>query len=60
MAEKAVAETFAALFALIDLRQIFRDTNPTYQFTNDQREQIKRAIEQVRNSVDIIEGELME
>ena len=59
MAEKAVAETFAALFALIDLRQIFRDTKPTYQFTNEQREQIKRAIEQVRHSVDIIEEELM-
>jgi len=59
MAEKAVAETFAALFALIDLRQIFRDTKPTYQFTNEQREQIKGAIEQVRHSVDIIEEELM-
>ena len=59
MAEKAVAETFAALFALIDLRQIFRDTKPTYQFTNEQREQIKRAIEQVRHSVDIIEEELI-
>ena len=59
MAEKAVGETFAALFALIDLRQIFRDTKPTYQLSNEQKEQIRRIIEQVRHSVDIIEEELM-
>ncbi len=59
MAEKAVGETFAALFALIDLRQIFRDAKPTYQLSNEQKEQIRRIIEQVRHSVDIIEEELM-
>ena len=59
MAERAVGETFAALFALIDLRQVFRDTKPTYRFSNEQREQIRRIIEQVRHSVDIIEEELM-
>jgi len=59
MAERAVGETFAALFALIDLRQIFRETKPTYQLSNEQKEQIRRIIEQVRQSVDIIEEELM-
>jgi len=59
MAERAVGETFAALFALIDLRQIFRDTKPTYRFSSEQKEQIRHIIEQVRHSVDIIEEELM-
>lgn len=35
MAEKAVEETFAALFALTDLRQIFRETKATYKFSNE-------------------------
>ena len=60
MVEKAVEETFVALFALIDLRQMFRDTKPTYQFNSEQRERIKQIIERVRRSVDIIEKELLE
>ncbi|MEM3088089.1 MAG: hypothetical protein QXP20_03135 [Candidatus Bathyarchaeia archaeon] len=59
MVEKAVEETFAALFALIDLRQIFRETKPTYQFNSEQRRQIKEILEQVRRSMDIIEKELI-
>jgi len=59
MTEKAVEETFAALFALIDLRQIFRDTKPTYQFSNEQKKQIGEIIEKVRQSLDVIEKELM-
>ena len=59
MTEKAVEETFAALFALTDLRQIFRDTKPTYQFNSEQREKIKQIIEKVRQSLDVIEEELM-
>jgi len=59
MVEKAVEETFAALFALTDLRQIFRDTKPTYQFNSEQREEIKQIIEKVRQSLDVIEKELM-
>ena len=59
MIEKAVEETFAALFALTDLRQIFRDTKPTYQFNNEQRQKIKQIIEKVRQSLDVIEKELI-
>jgi hypothetical protein len=58
MTEKAVEETFAALFALTDLRQIFRETKPTYRFSNEQRRQIKEIIEKVRQSLDVIEKEL--
>ncbi len=58
MTEKAVEETFAALFALTDLRQIFRDTKPTYRFNSEQKRQIKEIIEKVRQSLDVIEEEL--
>jgi len=59
MAEKAVEETFAALFALTDLRQIFRDTKPTYKLNVEQKEKIRKIIERVKQSIDIIEGELL-
>jgi len=59
MVEKAVEETFAALFALTDLRQIFRDTKPTYEFDAEQKEKIREIVERVKQSIDIIEGELL-
>ncbi len=59
MGEKAVEETFAALFALTDLRHIFRETKPTYQFNNEQNRQIKEIVERVRQSLAIIEKELV-
>ena len=58
MVEKAVTETFTALFALIDLRQIFRETKPAYEFNSEQRERIQAVLKQVRKSLDIIEKEL--
>jgi len=57
--EKAVEETFAALFALVDLRQIFRDTKPNYQFTAEQKRQVREIIEKLRLSLEVIERELM-
>lgn len=59
MTEKAVEETFAALFALTDLRQIFRETKPTYHFSNGQKRQVRKIVERVRQSLDIIEKELI-
>lgn len=59
MTEKAVEETFAALFALTDLRQIFRETKPTYQLNNEQKERIREIVERLRHSLEIIEKELI-
>ncbi len=59
MTEKAVQETFEALFALTDLRQIFRETKPFFQLNSEQREQVKKIIERVRQSLDVIEKELV-
>ena len=59
MTEKAVEETFAALFALTDLRQVFRETKPTYQFSSEQKRRIKQIVERLRQSLAIIEKELI-
>ena len=59
MSEKAVYETFEALFALIDLRQIFRETKPLFNFSEEQREEVRRILERVRKSLEIIEEEAL-
>ena len=59
MTEKSVEVTFKALFALIDLRQIFRETKPMYQLSTEQKEKVKNIIGEVRQSIDIIEKELI-
>jgi hypothetical protein len=59
MSEKAVQETFGALFALIDLRQIFRETKPNYQLNDEQKKKVREIIESVRQSLDVIEKELI-
>ena len=59
MSDEAVQETFEALFALTDLRQIFRDTKPTHQLSDEQLQKVKEIIEKVRHSADVIEKELV-
>ncbi len=57
MTERAVEQTFAALFALTDLRQIFRETKPAYKFDTEQKRRIMQIIENVRQCLEIIERE---
>lgn len=59
MSEKAVQETFGALFALTDLRQIFRETKPTYQLSDEQKKKVREVVERVRQSLGVIEKELI-
>jgi Sep-tRNA:Cys-tRNA synthetase len=59
MKEVAIEDTFRALFALTDLRQIFRDTKPTYEFNEEQKGKIKEILDTVRKSVNIIERVLL-
>ncbi len=58
MSEKAVEKTFEALFALTDLRQIFRETKPLYELTDEQRKQLKEILERVRKNLEEIEKEM--
>ena len=59
MSEKSVQETFEALFALTELRQVFRETKPTHKLTEEQKEKVKKIIEDVRRSLSIIEEDLI-
>ncbi|MFB0501525.1 MAG: hypothetical protein ACETVP_03565 [Candidatus Bathyarchaeia archaeon] len=59
MTEKAVEETFAALFALTDLRQIFRETKPTHKLNNEQQKRVREIVQRLRKSLEIIEKELI-
>jgi hypothetical protein len=58
MSQKSVEETFEALFALTDLRQIFRETKPTYKLNDEQKEKVRKIIEGVRKNLLTIEEEL--
>ena len=58
MSQKSVEETFEALFALTDLRQIFRETKPTYKLNDEQKEKVRKIIESVRKNLLTIEEEL--
>jgi hypothetical protein len=59
MSEKAVQETFEALFALTDLRQIFRETKPDHKLNEEQRKKVEEILKSVRKSLGIIEEELI-
>lgn len=59
MGEKSVQETFEALYALTELRQVFRDTKPTYKLNDAQKEKVKKIIGDVRKSMLIVEEELL-
>jgi hypothetical protein len=58
MSQKSVEETFEALFTLTDLRQIFRETKPTYKLNDEQKEKVRKIIESVRKNLLTIEEEL--
>ena len=58
MSEKSVQETFEALFALTELRQVFRETKPTHKLNEEQRETVRKIIERVRKNLSIIEEDL--
>lgn len=59
MSEKSVQETFEALFALTDLRQIFRETKPDHKLNDEQKKKVEEILKSVRKSLSIIEEELI-
>lgn len=52
-----VDETFEALFALTDIRQLLRETKPTYKLTPEQKKLLEAKIARARKALDIIEKE---
>jgi hypothetical protein len=55
----AVSAMFDALYALTDLRQVFRATKPTHEMDHEQRRTVKALLEEVKQSIAIIEEELV-
>ena len=58
MVEKIVEETFEALFALEDLREVLRKTAPFHNLTEEQKEEVKAILDKVRKALDEIEEEI--
>lgn len=59
MSQRAVEETFNALFAITDLRFVLREAKPTFRLDAGQRERVATSLAQVRRSADAIERELL-
>jgi len=58
MVEKIVEETFEALFALEDLREVLRKTTPFHNLTEEQKKEVKTILNKVRKALNEIEGEI--
>ena len=58
MVEKIVEETFEALFALEDLREVLRRTTPFHNLTGEQKKEVKTILNKVRKALNGIEEEI--
>jgi len=58
MVEKIVEETFEALFALEDLREVLRKTTPFHNLTEEQKKEVKAVLKRARKALDEIEEEI--
>ena len=59
MMEKVVEKIFQAQFALVDLREIFRKTKPLFNLSEEQKQQVRDIVKVVRDSMDLVEKELI-
>jgi hypothetical protein len=59
MSQRAVEETFNALFALTDLRFVLREAKPSFRLDEGQRRRVREALFRVRRSADLVERELL-
>jgi Sep-tRNA:Cys-tRNA synthetase len=56
MSETAVNALFDALFLLVDIRQIFRETKPHYQLTAEQSLAVKEKIKKIKEDLMLIDN----
>lgn len=57
---KKVEKLFEALFALIDARQIFRDTAPKHNFNKEQKAKLKNNLKAAKKAIEDLEAGLNE
>ncbi len=60
MSEESVERLFESLYRLTDLRGIFRETAPGHELSEEQKEEVKEIIDEVRENLDSIEGEMIQ
>ncbi len=56
---RVVDETFEALFALTDIRQMLRETKPSYELDDKQRKRLEKKLARARKALDAIEKEFV-
>ncbi len=56
MSRGAVEALFEALFALTDLRALFREVKPFYEFSEEQRRRAKELLDKARRCLDSLEA----
>ena len=56
--ERAVKQLFEGVFALTDLRMIFRESTPTHDFSEEQKKRAKEALDRARKAIADLEKEL--
>ncbi len=56
--ERAIKQLFDGLFALTDLRMIFRESTPTHDFSEEQKKRAKEALGRARKAIADLEKEL--
>jgi len=57
MSERCVRATYDAIFALIDIQEIWRKTRPAHDLESSEKEQLLRLLSKARGSLDSIEEE---
>lgn len=58
MSSKAVEALFDALYALTDVRAVFRATAPKHELDAGQKDAARQALLKVKQSIGVIEKEL--
>ena len=59
MSERSVQNTYNAIFALIDIQEIWRRTRPFHTLSERDREELTSLLDKVRTSLDTIEEEML-
>jgi hypothetical protein len=58
MSKKSVDALFDALYALTDLRMVFRRTAPKHELDAEQRKEVKASLDAAKKAIEVIEKEL--
>ncbi|MHC1605483.1 MAG: hypothetical protein ACXQTP_05910 [Candidatus Methanofastidiosia archaeon] len=59
MSEHCVRNTYEAIFALIDVQEIWRRTRPFHKLCEDDKKELSILLKKARKSIENIEGEML-